>query len=979
MKKAASIILALFVSVSMFSQNIEDTPAIRTAIENLFENLDFTHVSSGYLRDYATDLVDLDMYNGIRMDDSSYVDISTLESIMRSIRSARVGGQTFPDITTLMSSMSEQTNCATIPVGSALYRYDYIREDAITGGYLSYTGGQVIDRTDAGGNWIDPYLQEYVFALSPASNVVGLSSTFTFGQFMLSNIEGVQIEVDLGDGSGYHTLSSTGGTSLTASYPRIGTYEMRARVTVGGRTLQTHSEVYAVDYIRSSPSSNDSRYTSQTFSTNYNGATVSAILYYLRGYTSISRPFIMVEGFQPKDLMAAKELEDTRDSRFTDLGPDILTDYEPFYVEWNNVEADIRANAKLLEDIIDYVNSMKVGNERNVMVGYSMGGLIARYALRTMEMEGRPHEVSSYISYDSPHFGVNVPLGAQYAINDLLYGTYVMGVSANNIWRVVGSMMNFFGSGDAIEYYDLLHKYINATSVKQMLINYVGPDMRIDNSVHEAWQAELENIGFPTGDPGFPMVKLAVSNGGTNELDPSQNFVDGNLDVQSSIIGSLLYSAICSGLLSMASSLVASESMILLSSPGKLNLHGSIAVSPYCRHNQTIYSSSLTYTKKLLWLVNLETNLHSCEVYSPSSGVIWDTANGSYYDLPLSTSDYDHDYSNVFLGDLNYSLHLRKRFMFVPTASSIALGGDYSSLSNSDCRRIDYTSSETPFDGIYMNDTWSYHTFELSDSLQYEWIYNSLQTFLRLDGPRTPVTGQGYSVTGFLANPAWSTTDPSVATVDADGVITVISTGFTTVQVTGVDQLGESRTLSMRIMTGIPEFVITQGDDVLRLTNYEAVCADNEFFDFADEIGAVYKWGVKNSTNLTTWTSGSSLNTTVNRYSVKWLYFKVESSFANSETYSLFVSRPIEFDPIVVTSDSTMFANGSDGEYVGVKSSSDKVVTYLVENRFLLTFDHIPDAVEFCRELIKDDEFERLLRSMRPWGEEDCLILGMTI
>lgn len=51
----------------------------------------------------------------------------------------------------------------------------------------------------------------------------------------------------------------------------------------------------------------------------------------------------------------------------------------------------------------------------------------------------------------------------------------------------------------------------------------------------------------------------------------------------------------------------------------------------------------------------------------------------------------------------------------------------------------------------------------------------------------------------------------------------------------------------------------------------------------------------------------------------------------------------------------------------------------MVENRFLLTFDHIPDAVEFCRELIKDDEFERMLRSMRPWGEEDCLILGMTI
>ncbi|MCQ2139607.1 MAG: hypothetical protein MJZ09_04455, partial [Bacteroidales bacterium] len=939
MKQVASIILALFVSVSMFSQNIEDSPAIRLSIENLFQQLDFTHVSSGYLRDYATDLVDLDMYNGIRMDDSSYVDISTLESIMRSIRSARVGGQTFPDITTLMSSMSEQTNCATIPVGSALYRYDYIREDAITGGYLSYTGGQVIDRTDAGGNWIDPYLQEYVFALSPASNIVGIGSTFTFGEFMLSNIEGVQIEVDLGDGSGYHTISSTGGTSLTASYPSSGTYEMKARVTVGGRTLQTHSEVYAKDLTRATQNYYSSSCYHLPFFTIYNGVTVSALVHFPIAYMSMSKPFILVEGFQPKELVSNGGVDDLRIIR-DNLGTEITSNYDVIFVEWNNIEADIRANAKLLEEIIEFVNYIKVGNERNVIMGYSMGGLIARYALRTMEMEGRPHEVSSYISYDSPHFGVNIPLGAQYAINDLLYGINVFGVDVNNIWRVVGSFNNAFGDGSIAHYYDLIQKYINATSVKQMLINYVGPDMRIDNSVHEAWQSELESMGFPTGDPGYPMLKLAVSNGGINEVDTSQNFVDVDLDFKPSKLANLIYGILLHGLIDESSEVSHFDLFLRRMALGKANTHGTIAITPYHNHNQTIYSSRMTYVKRLRWLADIEISLHSIDVDAPRNGVVWDTVNGSYYDFDPEDLDFDLE-SEMEVG-LRYLIEINPQFMFVPTASAIALGGDYSALSDSDYRRAYYASSDTPFDGIYLNDTWSKHTLELSDSLQYEWIYNSLQTFLRLDGPRTPVTGQRYSVTGFLANPAWSTTDPSVATVDSHGVITVISTGFTTVQVTGVDQLGESRTLSMRIMTGIPEFVITQGDDVLRLTNYEAVCADNEFFDFADEIGAVYKWGVKNSTNRTTWTSGSSLTTTVNRYSAKWLYFRVETSFANSETYSLFVSRPIEFDPIVVTSDSTMFANGSEGEYVGVKSSSDKVVTYLVENRFLLTFDHIP-------------------------------------
>ncbi len=45
-----------------------------------------------------------------------------------------------------------------------------------------------------------------------------------------------------------------------------------------------------------------------------------------------------------------------------------------------------------------------------------MGGVIARYALRKMEDAGMEHQVSLYISHDSPHLGANVPLGALYAL-----------------------------------------------------------------------------------------------------------------------------------------------------------------------------------------------------------------------------------------------------------------------------------------------------------------------------------------------------------------------------------------------------------------------------------------------------------------------------------------------------------------------------------------------------------------------------------
>lgn len=40
-----------------------------------------------------------------------------------------------------------------------------------------------------------------------------------------------------------------------------------------------------------------------------------------------------------------------------------------------------------------------------------MSGLIARWALRTMENQGKTHNVSHYISFDAPHKGANIPPG----------------------------------------------------------------------------------------------------------------------------------------------------------------------------------------------------------------------------------------------------------------------------------------------------------------------------------------------------------------------------------------------------------------------------------------------------------------------------------------------------------------------------------------------------------------------------------------
>ncbi|MCK8480588.1 T9SS type A sorting domain-containing protein [Psychroserpens algicola] len=82
----------------------------------------------------------------------------------------------------------------------------------------------------------------------------------------------------------------------------------------------------------------------------------------------------------------------------------------------------IERNAMLLIDLINTLNTDKVGEEELVIIGPSMGGLISRYALNFMENASENHETRLWISFDSPHLGANVPLGFQHQFNFLGFG-----------------------------------------------------------------------------------------------------------------------------------------------------------------------------------------------------------------------------------------------------------------------------------------------------------------------------------------------------------------------------------------------------------------------------------------------------------------------------------------------------------------------------------------------------------------------------
>ncbi len=133
---------------------------------------------------------------------------------------------------------------------------------------------------------------------------------------------------------------------------------------------------------------------------------------------NLRKPLIFVEGFDPDNSFGfgtSGNIYSMINSIATNnLASSIHTrGYDIIILNFNDGGDYIQRNALLLVELIELVNSNKPGTDPVVIMGYSMGGLVARYALNYMEENNIDHEVQLFISIDSPHKGAHVPAGIQ--------------------------------------------------------------------------------------------------------------------------------------------------------------------------------------------------------------------------------------------------------------------------------------------------------------------------------------------------------------------------------------------------------------------------------------------------------------------------------------------------------------------------------------------------------------------------------------
>lgn len=245
----------------------------------------------------------------------------------------------------------------------------------------------------------------------------------------------------------------------------------------------------------------------------------------------LDQPIILLDGFDPGDTrdIGALYAGLTFDGQnLADIlraeGYDIVILNAPLYTtDGKDIDGGsdyIQRNAMVLAALIEEMNAQKVGDAELVIIGPSMGGLIARYGLAYMEANGIPHETRLYISFDSPHQGANIPISLQYLIN-----YFAQEVGDASAQAIVDAVLNSPAAKEMLVDHYVAHLLAGSTFEQDptKLLPMGAPDFR------DAFQSELDALGFPLQVRNVTMINGSGNN--TTNGVPGAEIVNTNLTI----------------------------------------------------------------------------------------------------------------------------------------------------------------------------------------------------------------------------------------------------------------------------------------------------------------------------------------------------------------------------------------------------------------------------------------------------------------
>lgn len=706
--------LGLAMLCSLFTAAQTVSTAYATQINSTFANLDKSKVPHKLLIDYAMEFEELSAFNGTLTADN-FLHRGHYTGIYNTLLMARVQTGGVPSLvnpTTFRTNWENLRQPGKIVLSGLYYKYSRFKPNA-SPNYVTITNNKLYDKY-VNGVWQNPYDEKQVFAMAaPVLLYNGLSMQvqLPLSLWYTNQSSSVQsVAIDFGNGEGYQSMAF--GQIRTIAYAQSGSYEWKYKLTLtNSQILYSHSKIKIEGTSSQAPLQRTINQPCvqdadgidfvefdgvRTFNSVANKARLQ--IDYALNDCVIRRPLIIVEGFD-SGILGAESIYGEEDylrfrevslfSAGTNLPAEIFT-YDIIYVNWNKGNDDLRRNAYLLQDIIKWVNAQKAAagsTTPNVVLGQSMGGVIARYALKDMEdqpgansptSEWNP-KTSLFISHDAPHQGANIPLSLQYFARHMV---------DQFVSTPLGDMNINPNDGGTITI-EQIQTLLNAQGTKQLLSNYVNASFAIDNTVFTAWQNDLKIKQYPS------MRKIAISNG--NHCAQQQAINPG--DVLFSLSGSGRTSHLTAFLIAYFPLLQAVNGAgfallaYLFNEPGllvgilpgnsKFNMNFSAKALPPAGLIAPIYSGSISFTKKLFWLFNITVSLtnRNYDNSGMNPNLSYDYYPGGLFRVPF---EFDNSQVDEIFGSFGITVAAVDSFDFIPIPSALDIGKGNVTLGNTD-------------------------------------------------------------------------------------------------------------------------------------------------------------------------------------------------------------------------------------------------------------------------------------------------------
>lgn len=370
-------------------------------------------------------------------------------------------------------------NKDTVVINIMAYNYLSFNDSALTTNH--YYDFDTVNNTitDKFPGESDPFVTKRIFASSPLvyqlpydEVTYRIDEEFLFhdqyNDFVINNW---QIEIDFGDGMGWQSFPPPmpgAPHHYTAKYNSSGKAYIQTRIFDPIAASYIMTSIAEVDVpSRAQAKKPDSHiYLPWLTAGVYNPCSESG--------GPLQKIVIYVEGYDPGDftIFGNRTASDIYGQMIRNKNIDELLNfgYTFVVVDWKQSGRDIKDNAAELIKLIDHLKCLQQitadtgTGEQFVIIGESMGGLVARYAMCFMEqnwqvmpgcLREKMHNTRLLITFDTPHDGVNIPLAYQHLFRDA--GTFLLGTNTIT-QQVTGGLSNLL---------------LDAKSVKQMLLYHV--------------------------------------------------------------------------------------------------------------------------------------------------------------------------------------------------------------------------------------------------------------------------------------------------------------------------------------------------------------------------------------------------------------------------------------------------------------------------------------------------------------------------